>query len=187
MNTKGFTLVEVLVSIVIISLGAMLAFSVTKIVSQKQVQARDAMQYISTSNSIKSAFEEYLFSTNFDSMGNGLIRQINGIYNGNNNCKNYAENSVGLTKLYRNICLAEENLSRITRPKNQNQFKRVYLYITKATSNNIHYFTNRLMIRDPYDGNKVKFERLFVSQVSVGSTSDQSTPPCSAPCGTPFN
>jgi len=66
MNTKGFTLVEVLVSIVIISLGAMLAFSVTKIVSQKQVQARDAMQYISTSNSIKSAFEEYIFSTNFD-------------------------------------------------------------------------------------------------------------------------
>jgi len=185
MGSKGFTLVEVLVSIVIISLGAMLAFSVTKVVSQKQVQARDAMQYISTSNSIKLAFEEYLYSTNFDTTGNGLIRQINGVYNGNNNCRNYAENSVGLTKLYRNICLAEENLSKITRPNNQNLFKRVYLSITKSTVKNVHYFTNRIMIRDPYDGNRVKFERLFVSQVNVGAVNNQAAPPCQAPCGTP--
>ncbi len=185
MNTKGFTLVEVLVSIVIISLGAMLAFSVTKVVSQKQVQARDTMQYISTSNSVKSAFEEYLYSTNFDALGNGLIVQINGIYRGNNNCRNYAENSVGITKLYRNICLAEENLSKITRPNNYNWYKTVYLYITKSTVKNIHYFTNRIMIRDPYAGNTVKFERLFVNQIKVGSVSNQSAPPCQAPCGTP--
>jgi len=186
MNTRGFTLVEVLVSIVIISLGAMLAFSVTKIVSQKQVQARDAMQYISASNSIKSAFEEYLYSRNFDGASNGLIEDITGVYKGNDNCKNYAENSIGRTKFLRNICLIEENLTKITVP-NKTYYKRIDVRVSKSTSNDVHYFTGRISIVNAYDENQIYFERLFVNQITVGSISNQSQPPCLAPCGTPFD
>lgn len=174
-NTMGFTLIEILVSMVIISIAAVFSLTVLKSVSQQQIEVKDNIQYILATKSIKNAFQEYLYSVNLDSLNDGLIKTFYGQYNGPNSCNQFSLYGVGEEKLKRTLCDIAASLSNETTTTTNSTYtmKDVMLTVNKATKNNIQYFTVKTNVHFAKRRSDVVFDRIFVSQVAKGQVTTQ--------------
>ena len=170
-SSEGFTLVEILVSMVIIAISAVFSITVLKSVSQQQIEIKNNMQYILATKSIKNAFQEYLYSVNLDAYNDGLIKTIygKGINLSQKSCNQYPQNVVGEERLKKTMCDIADSLSNQTQETSSSTFndKDVKITITKATKNNIQYFTVNSSVYYART-QQVIFDRIFVSQVAKG-------------------
>ena len=173
---NGFTLIEILVSMVIIAMAAIFSMTVLKNVSQQQISVRDNIQYILATKSIKNAFQEYLYSVNLDGYNDGYIKTIygKGINYSQKGCNQYPQNVVGEERLKKTMCDIADSFSSETKETSNLTYnqKDIKITITKATSNNIQYFTVNTSIY--YASNQqVIFDRMFVTQVAKGQVVSQ--------------
>lgn len=178
-HTNGFTLIEILVSMVLISLAATFSLTVLKSVSNQQIETRNNLQYVLATKSMKNAFDEYIYSVNLDSMNDGLIKSFYGGYNGQNSCNKYPQTSIGEVKLRRTLCDIAESLSAESQQyqNNYQNFKDVLLTVHKATKNNIQYFTVKANVHYLQQRNNVLFDRIFVTQIAKGKVVSQTANP----------
>jgi prepilin-type N-terminal cleavage/methylation domain-containing protein len=80
-NIRGFTLIEVLVSTLLIGFAAILSLSIISTLNKNQISTRDNVKYVWVTKSIKSAFNEYLNSVDATSfMVNETVQCTNPNY-----------------------------------------------------------------------------------------------------------
>ena len=174
-SSAGFTLVEILVSMAIIAISAVFSITVIKSVSQQQIEIKNNMQYILATKSIKNAFQEYLYSVNLDAYNDGFIKTVYGKgVNWSQGCNQYAQNAVGEERLKKTMCDIADSLSNQTQETSNLAYnqKDVKITITKATKNNIQYFTVNSSVYYART-QQVIFDRIFVSQVAKGKVTSQ--------------
>jgi prepilin-type N-terminal cleavage/methylation domain-containing protein len=166
---SGFTLIEVLVAMLLIAITASFSMTVSRVAAVKQSESKDIINSIYASKSIKNAFNEYLYSVSFDSLPDGLVATKIGSYNGPGSCLGFPTSSFGEQKLAKTLCEIEEALSSENSEFDvKENYKRIFLTITKKTSNNMQYFTNRVRITPANNTSTVLFDRMFTNQIALG-------------------
>jgi prepilin-type N-terminal cleavage/methylation domain-containing protein len=159
-NIRGFTLIEVLVSTLLIGFAAILSLSIISTLNKNQISTRDNVKYVWVTKSIKSAFNEYLNSvdsTNF--VTNETIQCSSASYD----CSLTPFSSIPKQTLINQICSAECFLG--------NTKNTITLTLLQSAAKNSTYFywarvriinktANPLLPTTP----DIYFERLFINQ-----------------------
>ena len=155
---RGFTLVEVMVSMVLISFAAVFSMMVIKVVAQRQAEIRIITQYTLVTKSLKSGFNEYVNSVDPASIINGETLA----------CANYGPSATGKNKMTTLICSKEDQLSTTLK-----KTKKIDLPINVILVNGVYYFSGRIRIRgvsctlvDPNDPSvtDICLDRILVNQ-----------------------
>jgi prepilin-type N-terminal cleavage/methylation domain-containing protein len=176
-KADGFTLVEILVSMVILAITAAITMTVLKSVSQNQIEAKDAMHYAVATKSMKDAFNDFANSYNMDSWPDNQTVTFYGAYHDTRKCSDYDKpNVVGINLLRLNLCKIAESLSNATFTSISNSaynLKDVKLLIHKTTKDDINYFTVSVNVHYARQESTVLFDRMFVHQVKKGTIKTQ--------------
>jgi type II secretory pathway pseudopilin PulG len=149
----GFTLIEVLVSTLLIGFAAILSLSIISTISKNQISTRDNVRYLWVTKSIKSAFNEYLNS----------VDAANFIVNETIQCSSSSGGLTAKQTLINQICSAEVFLG--------NTKNAVTLTLLQSAAKNSTYFywarvrvvskTANPLLPSTAD---IYFERLFINQ-----------------------
>ncbi len=147
---QGFTLVEVMVSMVLVSFTAVFALLVIKVVAQRQAEIRNVTQYTLATKSIKSAFNEYVNSVDPSSIVNGetLI------------CADFGPTATGKNKMTTLICRMEDQLLR----SGSTGKKSIDLTTNVSLVNGIYFFSGRIRILHASCPSSVCLDRVLVNQ-----------------------
>lgn len=176
-KADGFTLVEILVSMVILAITSAITMTVLKSVSQNQIEAKDAMHYAVATKSMKDAFNDFANSYNMDNWPDNQTVTYYGTYNERNKCSHVEKiNPVGEAMLRYNLCKVAESLSNATYTSVANSaynLKDVKLLIHKTTKDDINYFTVSVNVHYTRQESTVLFDRMFVHQVKKGTIKTQ--------------
>lgn len=152
-SVKGFTLIEVLVSTLLIGFAAILSLSIISTLNKNQIATRDNVKYVWVTKSIKSAFNEYLNS----------VDAANFVVNDDILC---GGNSGGLAAkqiLMNRICDAEIFLGNTKNTV-------VLTLLQSAAKNGTYFYWGRIRIINKQasfasaQAADIYFERLFITQ-----------------------
>lgn len=150
---KGFTLIEVLVSTLLIGLAALLSLSIISTLNKNQATTRDNVKYLWVTKSIKSAFSEYLNS----------VDATNFIPNENILCGNNAGSLIAKQNLIQRICDAEIFLGNTKNTVGLTLFQ-------SAAKNGTYFYWGRIRVINKQasftspQASDIYFERLFINQ-----------------------
>lgn len=160
----GFTLIEVLVSTLLISFAAILSLSIIRTISQNQIDKGDIARYVVVTKSIRSAFKEYLNAATTAFIANETICCDNPL-TASSTCPSLA-GGIAKENLVKQICAAEVYLD-------QSLYKISFTVMQSAPSNGTYFYTSRIRIMDKKTLNfytatssEIKFERLSYDQLS---------------------
>ena len=152
-HMAGFTLIEVLVSTLLIGFAAILSLSIISTINKNQISTRDNVKYVWVTKSIKSAFNEYLNS----------VDATNFIVNETIQCSSSSGGLAAKQTLISQICSAESFLG--------NTQNAVTLTLLQSAAKNSTYFywarvrvinkTANPLLPSTAD---IYFERLFINQ-----------------------
>jgi prepilin-type N-terminal cleavage/methylation domain-containing protein len=152
-HMAGFTLIEVLVSTLLIGFAAILSLSIISTLNKNQISTRDNVKYVWVTKSIKSAFNEYLNS----------VDATNFIVNETIQCSSSPGGLAAKQTLINQICSAESFLG--------NTKNAVTLTLLQSAAKNSTYFywarvrvinkTANPLLPSTTD---IYFERLFINQ-----------------------
>ena len=155
-SMQGFALVEVLVSMLLLSFAVVFSLSMVKTVVQKQIDSKSVLNYAWVSKSVKSGFAEYLSGVDASLLGSEFPSlQTLG-------CVNKGLNATGKDRFTTQLCDFETLINNAL-PAGAAQ-KSLNVTISTAVSNNVYYFTGRIRIADSNNPANVAFDRLFVTQ-----------------------
>jgi len=156
----GFTLIEVLVSTLLISFAAILSLSIIRTISQNQIDKGDIARYVVVTKSIKSAFKEYLNSVSATTF---IANETICCDNSSSTCPSLA-GGIEKETLVKQICAAEIYLD-------QSLNKISFTVMQSAPSNGNYFYTSRIRIMSKKTLNfytptssEIYFERLSYEQ-----------------------
>ncbi len=149
---KGFTLIEVMVSMVLLAIAVIFSLSIVKTVVQKQIDAKSMLRYTWVTKSVKAAFNEYISASDPSTF---LATETLG-------CLNKGPSSTGKDRLTTQLCDYENMINAANTPGSAS--KSLFITISTSSSNNVYYFTNRVKIVESANNANVVFDRLFVGQ-----------------------
>lgn len=152
-HMEGFTLIEVLVSTLLIGFAAILSLSIISTINKNQISTRDNVKYVWVTKSIKSAFNEYLNS----------VDATNFLVNETIQCSSSSGGLAAKQTLINQICSAESFLG--------NTKNAVTLTILQsAAKNSTYFYWARVRVINKTANpllpttNDIYFERLFINQ-----------------------
>ena len=159
----GFTLIEVLVSTLLISFAAILSLSIIRTISQNQIDKGDIARYVVVTKSIKPAFKEYLNAVPATAfIANETICCDNPLTS-SSTCPSLV-GGIEKANLVKQICAAEVYLD-------QSLNKISLTVMQSAPSNGNYFYTSRIRIMSKKTLNfytptssEVYFERLSYDQ-----------------------
>lgn len=155
-NEQGFALVEVMVSMMLLSLAVIFSLSVVKTVVQRQIDTKGVLANAWVTKSVKAAFNDYLNGVDATTLASEFppLETLG--------CVNKGTNSTGKDRFTTQLCDYQTQINGAqasgTSPKT------LTVTIATAVSNNVYYFTGRIRISDTTNPANVMFDRLFVSQ-----------------------
>lgn len=153
LNTqKGFTLIEVMVSIVLLGIAVIFSLSIVKTVVQKQIDTKSMLRYVWVTKSIKAAFNEYINGSDPSSFA--AVETLG--------CIDKGAASTGKDRFTTQLCDYQSMVNAANTPGSAT--KSLFVTITTSSANNIYYFTNRVKLVETTNNANVVFDRLFVSQ-----------------------
>jgi len=147
---RGFTLVEVMVSMVLISFAAIFSMIVIKVVSQRQAEIRNMTQYTIVTKSLKSGFNEYVNSVDPATIPNGETLV----------CADFGPAATGKAKMTTLICSMESQLLQ----SNPSSKKTIDLTTNVTVVNSVYYFSGRIRILHSSCPASVCLDRILVNQ-----------------------
>lgn len=148
-NQKGFTLIEVMVSMVLLAIAVIFSLSIVKTVVQKQIDAKNMLRYVWVTKSIKSAFNEYISGS--DPSTFTPVETLG--------CLDKGPASTGKDRLTTQLC---DYQNMVNTPGSAS--KSLFVTISTSSANNVYYFTSRVKLVESSNNANVVFDRLFVSQ-----------------------
>lgn len=152
-NMEGFTLIEVLVSTLLIGFAAILSLSIISTLNKNQIATRDNVKYVWVTKSIKSAFNEYLNS----------VDATNFLVNDNILCGGNSGGLVAKQTLINQICSSENFLGNTKNAV-------VLTLLQSAAKNGTYFYWARVRIINKTANpllpttSDIYFERLFINQ-----------------------
>jgi prepilin-type N-terminal cleavage/methylation domain-containing protein len=149
-KSLGFTLVEVMVSMVLMAFAAIFSMVVIKVVAQRQAEVRNMSQYALVTKSLKSGFNEYINSVEPSSIPNGQVLA----------CQDYGPLATGKEKMNTLICKMEAQLE----PLNGGGKKTIDLTTNFTVVNGIYYFSGRVRILHASCPLSVCLDRILINQ-----------------------
>lgn len=149
-NVQGFTLVEVMVSMVLVSFTAVFALLVIKVVAQRQAEIRNITQYTLVTKSLKSGFNEYVNSVDPTSIPNGEVLV----------CVDFGPSATGKNKMTTLICKMEDQLLK----SGSTSKKTIDLTTNVTLVNSVYYFSGRIRILHASCPASVCLDRVLVNQ-----------------------
>lgn len=149
-NSRGFTLVEVMVSMVLMAFAAIFSMLVIKVVAARQAEIRNMTQYTLVTKSLKSGFNEYINSVDPATITNGQVLV----------CANFGPSATGKDKMTTLICDMEAQLL----PLNGSTKKTIDLTTNVTIVNGIYYFSGRVRVLHSSCPSSVCLDRVLVNQ-----------------------
>jgi len=149
---KGFTLIEVMVSMVLLAIAVVFSLSIVKTVVQKQIDAKSMLRYVWVTKSIKAAFNEYISGS--DPATFTAVETLG--------CIDKGAASTGKDRFTTQLCDYQNMVNAANTPGSAS--KSLFVTITTSNTNNVYYFTNRVKLVETANNANVVFDRLFVSQ-----------------------
>lgn len=149
---KGFTLIEVMVSMVLLTIAVIFSLSIVKTVVQKQIDAKNMLRYVWVTKSIKAAFNEYISGSD-----PSTFTPVETLA-----CLDKGPTSTGKDRLTTQLCDYQNMVNATNTPGSTN--KSLFVTISTSSANNVYYFTNRVKLVESANNANVVFDRLFVSQ-----------------------
>lgn len=153
LNTqKGFTLIEVMVSMVLLAIAVIFSLTIVKTVVQKQIDAKSMLRYVWVTKSVKAAFNEYINGSDPSSFVS--VETLG--------CIDKGTASTGKDRFTTQLCDYQSMANAANTPGSAT--KSLFVTITTSSTNNVYYFTNRVKLVETTNNANVIFDRLFVSQ-----------------------
>jgi prepilin-type N-terminal cleavage/methylation domain-containing protein len=149
---QGFTLIEVMVSMVLLAIAVIFSLSIVKTIVQKQIDAKSLLRYTWVTKSIKAAFNEYISVSDPSTF---LATETL-------TCINKGPSSTGKDRFTTQICNYEDMINAANTTGSAS--KSLYVNISTSSINNVYYFTNRVKLVESANNANVVFDRLFVGQ-----------------------
>jgi prepilin-type N-terminal cleavage/methylation domain-containing protein len=149
---KGFTLIEVMVSMVLLAIAVIFSLSIVKTVVQKQIDAKSMLRYVWVTKSIKAAFNEYISGSDPSSFA--AVETLG--------CIDKGATSAGKDRFTTQLCDYQSMVNAANTPGSAS--KSLFVTIATNNTNNVYYFTNRVKLVETANNANVVFDRLFVSQ-----------------------
>jgi prepilin-type N-terminal cleavage/methylation domain-containing protein len=149
-NSRGFTLVEVMVSMVLMAFAAIFSMLVIKVVAARQEEIRNMTQYTLVTKSIKSGFNEYVNSVDPATIPSGQLLL----------CANVGPLATEKDKMTTLICDMEKQLL----PLNGGTKKIIDLTTNVTQVNGIYYFSGRVRVLHSSCPSSVCLDRVLVNQ-----------------------
>ncbi len=156
MKNAGFTLIEVLISMLLIAVAAIFSFSVINTSVKKQSDSKSMLQYTWVSKSIKAATTEYI-NTSYMMVEPTTFANLETL-----TCDNQGPSAVGKGKFTTQLCDYQTRLN--SGSQSAAATKEIAVTISVSAINGVYYFTNRLQIYSSANHSDIVFDRLFVSQ-----------------------
>lgn len=149
---KGFTLIEVMVSMVLLAIAVIFSLSIVKTVVQKQIDAKSMLRYVWVTKSIKAAFNEYINGS--DPSTFAAVETLG--------CIDKGATSSGKDRFTTQLCDYQSMVNAANIPGSAS--KSLFVTIATNSTNNVYYFTNHVKLVETANNANVVFDRLFVSQ-----------------------
>lgn len=156
MKNAGFTLIEVLISMLLIAVAAIFSFSVINTSVKKQADSKSMLQYTWVSKSIKAATTEYI-NAEYIMVEPTTFANLETL-----TCDNQGPSAVGKAKFTTQLCDYQTRLN--SSAQSAAATKEIAVTISVSAINGVYYFTNRLQIYNSANHSDIVFDRLFVSQ-----------------------